>query len=146
VFLAENLLQGNSSMICVDPFLTIDTNDHKCFLTNNQEANFDYNISICPVADKIIVKKITSDEFFNNNERTFNFIYIDGCHECDFIKRDMENSFAVLEPGGIMWMDDYGGGDGIQIKQTMDAFLAKHTGLYVVINSGYQLAIKKNEV
>jgi len=34
----------------------------------------------------------------------------------------MENSFNVLDHAGIMWMDDYGGGDGIQIKNTMDIF------------------------
>ena len=29
---------------------------------------------------------------------------------------------------GIMWMDDYGGGDGIQIKNTMNTFLQKYNG------------------
>jgi hypothetical protein len=28
----------------------------------------------------------------------------------------MENSFKFLENNGIMWMDDYNGGDGIIIK------------------------------
>jgi len=42
-----------------------------------------------------------------------------------------------------MWMDDYGGGDGIKIKKTMDAFLEKYKGRYELIHSKYQLAIKK---
>jgi predicted O-methyltransferase YrrM len=143
VFFAEHLLTDPaSSMICVDPFLNIEDNDHKAYFANNEEANFDYNISICPNANKIDVRKITSDEFFKTNTKTFNFIYIDGCHECDFINRDMENSFAALEPGGIMWMDDYCGGDGIQMKRTMDAFLDKYQ--CTVIHRGYQLAIQKS--
>jgi predicted O-methyltransferase YrrM len=144
VFFADNLLNNiNSKMICVDPFLNITDNDHKQFLSNNEELNFDYNISICNNSDKITVKKISSDEFFEKNSLRFNFIYIDGSHECSFITRDMENSFNVLDKNGIMWMDDYGGGDGIQIKNTMNNFLEKYKGQYDIIHKGYQLAIRK---
>jgi hypothetical protein len=87
--------------------------------------------------------KITSDIFFKNNKKTYNFIYIDGSHEVDFIERDMENSFKVLEKNGIMWMDDYNGGDGIQIKNIMNKFLEKYKNEYELIHQGYQLAIKK---
>ena len=73
----------------------------------------------------------------------YNFIYIDGCHEEDFIKRDMKNSFKFLEKNGIMWMDDYMGGDGIKIRNVMDTFLEKYKGQYELIHKGYQLAIKK---
>jgi len=90
------------------------------------------------------IYKITSDEFFANNLNTFNFIYVDGCHEPEYIKRDLENSFAVLEDGGIMWMDDYDGG---QTKETFDNFLIEYDGCYNIIHKGYQLAIqKKNPV
>lgn len=34
----------------------------------------------------------------------------------------MENSFNVLEFNGIMWMDDYCGGDDNKIKTTMNIF------------------------
>lgn len=40
-------------------------------------------------------------------------------------------------------MDDYGGGDGIQIKNAMDVFLGKYRGQYELIHRNYQLAIKK---
>ena len=144
VFFADNFLDNpNSSLTCVDPFLTINNNDHKQFLQNNEEMNFDFNISICKNSDLIRINKITSDIFFENNNQTYNFIYIDGCHEPEFIKRDMENSFNILEKNGIMWMDDYGGGDGIQIKNAMDVFLRKYIGQYELIHKGYQLAIKK---
>jgi len=144
VFFADNFLDNsNSTLTCVDPFLTIDNNDHNQFLQNNEEMNFDFNISNCKNVDKITIHKITSDIFFENNNQTFNFIYIDGCHEPDFIKRDMENSFNILQKNGIMWMDDYGGGDGIQIKNTMNTFLEKYKGQYELIHQGYQLAIKK---
>jgi predicted O-methyltransferase YrrM len=144
VFFADNFLDNlNSSLTCVDPFLSIDNNDHRQFLQNNEEMNFDFNISVCKHTDRITVHKITSDMFFKHNNQRYNFIYIDGCHEPDFIKRDMENSFNILEINGIMWMDDYGGGDGIQIKNAMNQFLEKYHGQYNLIHMGYQLAIKK---
>ena len=58
-------------------------------------------------------------------------------------KRDMENAFNILEKNGIIWMDDYGGGDGIQIRNTMNSFLKKYMGHYELIHLGYQLAIRK---
>lgn len=87
--------------------------------------------------------KVTSDVFFETNNKTYNFIYIDGCHEPEIIKRDMANSFNVLEKNGIMWMDDYLGGDGIQIKKAMDTVLQQYTGQYELIHKAYQIAIRK---
>ena len=144
VFFADNLLDNSgATLTCVDPFMSIENNDHARFLQNKEEDAFDYNISVCKNSNKITVYKITSDSFFETNNKKFNFIYIDGCHETDFIKRDMENAFQVLEPNGIMWMDDYSGGDGIQIKNTMNEFLEKYKGRYIIIHIGYQLAIRK---
>ena len=143
-FFADNFIDNEySNLTCVDPFLTIDNNDHINYLQNNQEMNFDFNMSICKNIDKIKIHKITSDIFFENNNNLYNFIYIDGCHEPDFIKRDMENSFKFLEKNGIMWMNDYMGGDGIKIRNVMDTFLEKYKGQYELIHKGYQLAIKK---
>ncbi len=144
VWFADNFLDNpKSSLTLVDPFLTIDYNDHCQYLDNNEELNFDFNTKICKNIDKIQICKITSDIFFEKNNKTYNFIYIDGSHEPDFIKRDMENSFNVLEKNGIMWMDDYLGGSCNQIKNVMDNFLHKYYGQYELINSGYQLAIQK---
>jgi hypothetical protein len=42
-----------------------------------------------------------------------------------------------------MWMDDYLGGDGIQIKKTMDTVLEQYTGQYELIHKAYQIAIRK---
>lgn len=163
VFFADNFLNNagsagstGSTLTCVDPFLNIDNNDHGYLLQNGAELNFDYNISKCKNTEKITVHKTTADNFFITNVKTFNFIYVDGCREPDFIKRDMENAFSVLEKGGIMWMngyDDggYGSGSGScdgsddVIKKVMDDFLDKYVGQYVVVHKGYQLAIRKNK-
>jgi len=147
VFFADNLLHHPlSRMTCVDPFLGMDDNDHAGLLEDGVEERFDHNISVCGNWEKITVHKTTSDAFFASRDDPvmFNLIYIDGSHMCDQITKDMENCFRVLSPGGIMWMDDYRGGCGGQIKQTMDAFLDTYQGQYDTIHVGYQLAVKKH--
>jgi predicted O-methyltransferase YrrM len=144
VFFADNFLNfPNSTLTCVDPFLSIDNNDHR-YLLDIAESNFNFNIANCKNSNKITFHKITSDTFFENNKQTFTFIYIDGCHLPEFITKDMENSFNVLEKNGIMWMDDYGGGMDNTIKNTMNNFLEKYKGLYEFIHVGYQLGIIKS--
>jgi|UniRef100_A0A6C0LWG4 predicted O-methyltransferase YrrM len=146
VFFADNFLEREmSSLTCVDPFLRISNNDHAEYLKNNQEKNFDINITRCDNSEKIKVFKITSDEFFANNRKKFNLIYIDGCHEPEFISRDIENGFKCLEENGIMWMNDYGKSI-IAVKKEMNKFLIKHRGEYETIHQGYQLAIQKNKI
>jgi len=45
VFFADNLLSHpESSLVCVDPFMTLETNDHRELLKNDEEQNFDFNI------------------------------------------------------------------------------------------------------
>jgi len=149
VFFADNFINHpNSTLTCVDPFLTISNNDHRKFLSNNEEQTFDYNISICDNSNKVTVHKVTSDVFFESisiSKETYNIIYIDGCHESDVLMRDMENSFKILELGGIMWMDDYMGGDRIRIKGVIDTFIEKYKDYCEIIHQGYQLAIKKQK-
>jgi hypothetical protein len=55
----------------------------------------------------------------------------------------MENAFRYLEKDGIMWMDDYKGGDDFQIKKVMDTFIEKYQNQCEIIYIGYQVAIKK---
>jgi predicted O-methyltransferase YrrM len=150
VFLAEQFLNNtNSRLICVEPFLNIENNDHIQHLSNNTESSFDYNINICNNSDKIKVFKITSDNFFENYNSLmintkYDFIYIDGCHEQDFITRDMENSFKVLKNNGIMWMDDYGGGPKNALCCIpMNNFINKYKNEIEIIHKGYQLGIRK---
>lgn len=148
VFFSDLLLDHpGSSLVCVDPFLAVANNDHAAYLQEGgAEARFDFNIAASKNSRKVEIHKTTSDSFFAllDPARTFSFIYVDGCHECDFIQRDLENSFRHLERGGIMWMDDYlGGGDGAKIKPTVDAFVNSHKDECSVIHQGYQLAVKK---
>ena len=77
------------------------------------EKYFDYNHSITKNKNKINVFKIRSDDFYEKykeNEK-YNFIYIDGNHGIDAIHIDMKNCLGMLKEDGIMYLDDYLGGD-----------------------------------
>lgn len=134
------LTHPSSTLTCVDPF---DVSDTCTPVSNETYEMFVSNLANTTNKDKCIFHKTYSDDFFRDNKNTYDIIYIDGSHVPEQITRDMENAFAVLRPGGIMWMDDYLGGHGFAIKRTMDAFLAKYTGKYNVLYSDYQLAIQK---
>ena len=64
----------------------------------NAEEFFNKNISLFQIRTKKIKNK--SYNFFQNNKKIFNFIYVDGSHlEVEF---DCINSFKNLESNGIM--------------------------------------------
>lgn len=49
---------------------------------------------------------MTSDEFFLQNTKSFDIIFIDGLHESEQVYRDIVNSLAVLNKGGTVVMHD----------------------------------------
>mgnify|MGYP002067094883 CR=1 FL=1 len=51
--------------------------------------------------------------------KTFDFIFIDACHEYDQVKKDILDSWKILEPGGIISGHDYLGTWG-GVKKAVD--------------------------
>jgi len=51
-------------------------------------------------------EKMTSDDFFASNEDTFDLVFIDGLHLWEVALRDVDNSLAKLNPGGIIILHD----------------------------------------
>lgn len=49
---------------------------------------------------------LTSDEFFANNNKTFDCIFIDGLHEAHQVLKDIENSLKVLNKDGLIVCHD----------------------------------------
>jgi hypothetical protein len=48
----------------------------------------------------------TSDNFFKNNSDKFDIIFIDGLHEYDQVKRDINNSIKFLNNDGVIYLHD----------------------------------------
>tara|TARA_E500000178_G_scaffold27283_1_gene25009 strand:- start:983 stop:1267 length:285 start_codon:yes stop_codon:yes gene_type:complete len=50
---------------------------------------------------------MTSDNFFQNNSKIFDLIFIDGDHFYDQVLRDINNAWKVLKNGGFLILDEY---------------------------------------
>ena len=69
---------------------------YKNCLENLKKSNTPFNLI-----------KDTSHNFFQNNNKKFNVIYIDGSHFYDDVKKDFSNSMNCLSDGGILICDDF---------------------------------------
>lgn len=125
-----------SKMVCVDPFVSdgSDKVDH-----NELKSKYYKNIKFSKNYKKIETKEIFSDDFFNENETLFDFIYVDGEHSDKQIKNDLDNSLKYLNDDGIIWCDDY----NEKWKKTFLDWI--QTNNVYVIHDGYQLGLKKRK-
>jgi len=56
--------------------------------------------------DKDSLKLLTSDEFFETNDKIYDVIFIDGMHQCEYVLKDVNNSIQYLVENGILFIDD----------------------------------------
>lgn len=47
-----------------------------------------------------------SKDFWEYNDKTYDFIYVDGDHTYDYAKLDISSAAKILEPGGTLAIDD----------------------------------------
>jgi predicted O-methyltransferase YrrM len=148
-FFSDTIMDHNDSTLdCVDPYYisgTVPGITSQC-ITEQTMKLFKENINLSKNSNKITFHNETSDSFFKKNTKKYNFIYVDGCHEQDYIDRDIRNSFDALEIGGILWMDDYGGGDPPNwCRIPIDNFINEIKDRIIVIHKKYQYAVVKNQ-
>jgi predicted O-methyltransferase YrrM len=90
-----------------------------------------------PYADKI--KQVFADSAnmnWNELPGPFDFIFIDGCHYYEYVKKDTENALSVLRPGGIIVWHDYG-----MIKDVSRAVDETSKRIQIYAISGTRLAV-----
>ena len=81
----------------------------------------------------------------------FDFIYVDGSHRCLDVSIDLFCSWAMLEPGGIMAIDDYlyTLEDDFNVNQLeypfhgVNHFLEKYKKELIILEKGYRVFVKK---
>ena len=105
LWLADNYA---SEIHTIDPF---DSAVYKISqeLFNQVEQNWLNNLFRCKYKDKITFYKDYSFKIlskFINENKTFDFIYIDGYHKASTVLEDLTLSFKLLNHRGIMLIDD----------------------------------------
>lgn len=98
IWLAENIFNGPGAQVdCVD-----------LFGIREREMRCRDNVSNSPVTDRIRIHKgpsqIVVREFPPDS---FDFVYVDGCHETHCALSDLINALVVVKVSGIIMIDDY---------------------------------------
>jgi hypothetical protein len=82
---------------CVDPYFE---DDHKNGYDNKLDKKF------MEETLKILTYRMTSDEFFNQNKKKYDIIFIDGLHTKEQVSRDIINSLKCLNLNGKIVVHD----------------------------------------
>lgn len=84
-------------------YLEIGTQHGQCFV----EIVADYKESVDP--EKVfegVTHEMTSDEYFSQNDKTFDIIFIDGLHTEEQTSKDIVNALECLNEGGTIILHD----------------------------------------
>ena len=95
----------NSKITCVDTWSGSDEHLKQNF--DIIEANFDINTKSYQDDNRLKKIKNTSNDFFSNNFQSFDLILVDGDHSSEQVKKDINNSWKILNNGGYLILDDY---------------------------------------
>jgi hypothetical protein len=137
----------DATIACIDTFEGGQENQGSTSLNGLEER---FRSNICVHADRVKIHKGNSGDmlFQVGPPNTFDIIYVDGSHTSWDALVDIIISFQLLKPGGIMMIDDYGGGNPANILETspkpaVDAFTNIMGCKCRVLHVGYQFHIMK---
>jgi hypothetical protein len=74
--------------------------------TNFHSINCNYKICVDPSPQVPVSFVMTSDDFFDQNNDSFDVIFIDGLHEAKQVYKDITNSLHILNEGGYIICHD----------------------------------------
>ena len=140
-----------SRIVCVDTFggnVEHHADAYFAELALKSEAQFDANLA--GYADRIEKIKGSSATVLAElglSARRFDVAYIDGSHMAADVYRDAVLTWAMIEPGGMVILDDYEwdlmDNDSERPKAGVDAFLAACAGQFREVFHAYQIVIAK---
>ncbi len=125
----ESLNQNkNYEFHTVDPFLSHPetSNFYRSFNIDGNNLFNEFLKNIEPIKDKIKYYKSTSVEVSKKfNNESVDVIYIDGAHDYDSVKADIDSWYPKMKKTGIMAFDDYLS-PHIGLKKAVDDFIQKN--------------------
>ena len=118
------------------------------------EEVFHRNIAIAGLQNRVTTVKGDSHAVLldmNRKNMKYDFIYVDGSHRCLDVSTDLFLSWAMLEPGGIMAIDDYlyTLEDDFNTNPLeypyhgVNHFLDKYKKEMIILERGYRMFVKK---
>lgn len=144
-YFSDHLMnQPDSRLVCVDPFDADNPTTPQTKGGSYTKQIFLENMAKSKNGDKMTLIEKYSSDFYKTNTDTFNIIYIDGSHLVEDVYLDFNECLKILEPGGIMWMDDYLCGDGVSVRDCIDKAYDENKDKLEIIFKRYQIGFKKN--
>lgn len=147
-WLINNVLtHPTSTLDDVDTWQGSDEPAHERIDFNDVFAYYNKRFEKAKADGKVNTYMMTSDEFFADNKKMYDFIYIDGDHHAEQVLRDGANAWLCLKPLGILAFDDYtwaiDDDPANSPKQGIDTFLAQREGQFNTIINNHQYWIQK---
>lgn len=151
VWLFENIIKHNekSSLVDVDTWGGSDEPAHKDMDWKSVEDVYDVKTKGYLESGQLCKVKSTSDEFFNANDASYDFIYVDGDHTAASVLKDGVNAVKYIKNGGILAFDDYmwrsGKGPSYDPYPAIDAIMLAFKDEFDLIDLGLQAWLRKKE-
>lgn len=129
----------DSRLTCVDIFSDPDA-----------EARFDHNIALSPRAGQVRKHRSTSHDWLvQQDQATFDLIYVDGSHRASDVLLDAMLSWRLLKRGGRLLFDDYlwalDKKKPLERPQlAVDLFLSAQPAGMTLLYRGYQVLVAKD--
>lgn len=146
VFFSKFLVHKDSSLTCIDPFLSEDTTSP---VNSGTFGLYQHNVKLTGKESQIFLEKDYSInvliKLYSKNKK-FDYILIDGSHLSKDVIADAILSFELTKSGGIIFFDDYLGGDinSLQYPKTaIDSFVNCFRDKIEILHVGYHYVIKK---
>jgi SAM-dependent methyltransferase len=96
------LAKTAKSVLAVDPF-----DGRGTAAPADTFAKFSDNLRRYDVAHKVGIRRGTSAEILPTLPAAFDLVFIDGAHDYQSVRADIEAALAVLKPGGLLAFHDY---------------------------------------
>jgi hypothetical protein len=87
-------------------YLEIGLNDGLNFRQINCDDKNGVDPAPAAMGEPVTEFKMTSDDFFKDNKKKYDIIFVDGLHHSDAVYRDIKNSLKYLNEGGTIVCHD----------------------------------------
>lgn len=152
VWMAENILEGQSYITCIDTWQGGE--EHADLDMGSVEKRFDHNMNVLKAKypnlyiDKMKFKSTKAlAHLLDRRISTYDFIYVDGSHVAQDVLTDACMAWPLLNKGGLMVFDDYLWGNPANPlhnpKMAIDAFVTMFGEQIQVMHVGYQFVVRK---
>lgn len=146
VFFTDYLVHPESTLTCIDPY---DIEDTTTPVDSQTFKSFQHNIKLTNKVSQISLEKDYSlpvmMKLFLSGKK-YQYILIDGSHLTKDVLTDAIMGFNLLDQHGIIFFDDYQGGDPSTIKWPaigIESFIKCFSDQIEVIHIGYHLVVRK---